>query len=61
MRYLILLVVAGCAGQWRHETKTEQQFHEDSFQCERVAATQINLGDRMQMFDRCMYAHGWRK
>lgn len=61
MRYLIVLTLAGCATQWHHESKTEQQMHEDAFRCERVAATQINPGERDQMFDRCMYAHGWRR
>lgn len=61
MRYLLILVLAGCATHWQHATKNEQEMHEDAFRCEQVAATQINPGERSQMFDRCMYAHGWRK
>lgn len=61
MRYLLVLMLAGCATQWNHATKTEQEMHEDAFRCERSAATQINPGERSQMFERCMYAQGWRK
>lgn len=66
MRYLVVLLLVGCAQQrWYHDTKNEQQFYQDSIQCERFAAEThpgpnwSDASERSDLARRCMYAQGW--
>lgn len=65
MRYLIVLLLAGCSTTWRHETKSNQEFHQDAFNCSRAAAASVPRGglpedlQRNRMEEQCMRAQGW--
>lgn len=61
MRYLfVLCALAGCTTRFAYAPEDEQRFREDEFYCERLASSQVNPGDRAQLYDKCMYAKGWR-
>lgn len=58
MRYLVVLLLSGCA-TWVHQTKTEQEFHADRYECEKDAAPVRDGLQAMAMQDRCMKIKGW--
>ena len=60
MRYLLVLLVAGCTTRFVYTPEQEGKYRQDSFYCEQIAAKQMNPGDKAQMWDSCMYAAGWR-
>ena len=57
---LALSLLAGCATRFDYTPEQEPQYRRDAFTCEQIASGQINIGDRNQMYDRCMLAKGWR-
>lgn len=65
MRYLMLLMLVGCATRFTHPTKSDLDFHTDAFDCERIAAATYpgpNWSDeisRGELGKRCMMARGW--
>lgn len=67
MRYLIVLMLAGCASQWSHPDRTNEQFEADAFECRRIAyATVYEIGmaadiQRNELGKSCLRARGWRE
>jgi hypothetical protein len=67
MRYLMVLVLAGCATSWHHPSKGEQDFHKDRFACDEKATAAIPFlsgpfDDTREEFVRsCLRARGWRQ
>lgn len=57
-RFVIVLMLYGCA-QWKHPTKSEQEFHADAYECERDAAAVRDRMYAMEMRKRCMRTKGW--
>ena len=54
---VLLLFVAGCSKEWKHETKTKEEFIQDNYECEKeAAAAQI----RSDLRNACLRAKGWR-
>lgn len=53
-------LVAGCV-TWTHSTKTEQEYHADSYECERDAAVVKDPFQALGMRVRCMRVKGWRE
>lgn len=62
LRSMLALAMCGCGTtKFAYTPEQEPQYRQDAFACEQYAATQVNLGDRNQMWDSCMYSKGWRK
>lgn len=65
MRYVWLLMLAGCASQWAHPDRTNQQFSQDALDCERIAyATVFEIGLagdilRNDLGKTCLRSRGW--
>lgn len=62
MRYAVIAVLlAGCAGNWTHASKSEQEYKSDKYECDRDA---MSVGGGLlafAMIDQCMEAKGWAK
>lgn len=56
MRYLFVLLLAGCARHYVHPDK-ERAFEADYYECQKEAAPQSHR--RKEMIDRCMRLRGW--
>jgi hypothetical protein len=63
MRYLIVLLLAGCAtteGSWSKSGATEHDLHMDRGQCTaQMEAAPVSLLLRKSMFPACMQGKGW--
>lgn len=61
MRYLFVLLLAGCSTVWTQPGTSEADFKRDAYECERDAAPVRNGFQAMGMQERCMESKGWRK
>lgn len=67
MRYVWLLMLAGCASQWWHPDRTNEQFEADAFECRRISyATVFEIGaaadiQRNEIGKSCLRARGWKE
>lgn len=56
-----LLMLTGCAVSFSHPTKTDAEFKQDSYDCEKDAAP-VRDGDQWRRMTRlCMETKGWKK
>lgn len=58
MRYLPILLLAGCSTTWVHPTKDEQDLKVDRYECNRDAMGAGVMSH--SMFKMCMDARGWK-
>jgi hypothetical protein len=60
----VAVVLAACAAQpkWTHPTKSEQDMHSDSYECQKErAAAGLKGVYGTRFFNSCMRARGWRE
>lgn len=62
MRYLLVLLLAGCATEWVQEGATEKDFRMADGQCN-AQALSANVGGftRMSIYEYCMQGKGWQR
>lgn len=46
---------------WQHETKTNDEFRRDAYECERDRASVRSRQQASELQDRCMLSKGWRR
>lgn len=54
-----VLLLSGCATKFVHPTKTEQEFDQDYYACQKESAPVTHRWERDEMNDRCMKLKGW--
>jgi len=69
MRHVLILTVcvlmlAGCASRWEHDTKRRAQFYADDRDCQQTtggASQMVEPGRERLSYESCMWEKGWRK
>lgn len=62
MRYLIVLLLTGCAttqGAWHMDGSNEQMFYQDRGFCVAQSAMAYNVRQQTLIFAGCMQGKGW--
>ena len=58
---VLVLALLGCAKEWKHPTKTQDEYHKDIYACQKERAeARVEPVERVAFFDACMRARGWR-
>ena len=58
---VLILALPGCAKEWKHPTKTQDDYHKDYYDCRRdTAQTRLDAIERASFHDACLRARGWR-
>ena len=55
---VLVLLLAGCVS-YQHPTKTEAEFDQDMYECERDFAAAVYSDYYMDYVTRCMKTKGW--
>ena len=58
---LLTLALAGCATNYKHQTRSASDFDRDMYECERDAAPVQDRARNRQMIERCMRVKGWQQ
>ena len=61
---LAILLLAGCAARWEHDTKRRGEFAADDRECQVVtggASQAVEPGSNRVSYESCMWERGWRK
>ena len=61
---LAVLLLAGCAANWEHDTKRRSDFYADDRECQVLAggASQaVETGGERVSYESCMWERGWHK
>ena len=59
-----LVLLAGCAASWEHDTKRRSEFYADDHECQLLsggAAQPVETGGERGSYESCMWERGWRK
>ena len=58
---VLVLALLGCAKDWKHPTKTQDDYHKDYYDCRRdTARASLDPIDGASFHDACLRARGWR-
>lgn len=58
---LAVVLVAGCGSRWTHPTKSQDEYHQDVYACEKDAAeSRLKDFSANRFYNACMRAKGWR-
>ena len=60
MRYLFVLLLAGCSTHYVQDGRTEMDFERDLNECEGLFASMQNRWIAELRIDRCLKSKGWR-
>ena len=61
---LALLLLAGCAARWEHDTKRRGEFSADDRECQVLsggASRAVEPRNERVSYESCMWERGWRK
>jgi hypothetical protein len=61
---LALLLLAGCAARWEHDTKRRADFYADDQECQVVtggASQAVDMSRERVSYESCMWGRGWHK
>ena len=60
---VLVLFLLGCAQtEWKHPTKSEDDYHKDFYACEKDRIDRsLGRGEGKTFFGACMRAKGWRE
>lgn len=61
---LALLLLAGCAARWEHDSKRRSEFYADDRECQVIsggASQVVEPGTERVSYESCMWERGWRK
>ena len=59
-----LLLLAGCAARWQHDSKRRSEFYADDRECQVIsggASRGVEPGGERVSYESCMWERGWRK
>jgi hypothetical protein len=58
---VLVLALLGCAKEWKHPTKTQDEYYKDVYACEReTMEPRLPKIETDRIFFACMRAKGWR-
>ena len=58
---VLVFLLLGCGSRWTHATKTQDEYHQDVYACEKdTAASRLRGFEGDRFYNACMRAKGWR-